>query len=189
MAKNFRIPSHAKKVFSGIIFDVYQWEQKLFDGSSTTFEKAVRPDLSIVIPVTQDNKIILLEEVQPGTKKYLTFPGGRLEKGEDPKLSAERELLEETGFKAEKIYLWSEEIPPGHTNFFIRTYIAKGCKKVTKPNLDPGEKINLKKVTFDEFLKIVQDNNFIDISVANKVMKALLNSKELERLRSLLLES
>ncbi|KKP89624.1 MAG: NUDIX hydrolase [Candidatus Moranbacteria bacterium GW2011_GWC2_37_73] len=27
------IPEHAKKVFSGTFFDVYQWEQEMFDGS------------------------------------------------------------------------------------------------------------------------------------------------------------
>lgn len=33
------IPDHAKCVFKGVIFDVYQWEQKLYNGTTTTFEK------------------------------------------------------------------------------------------------------------------------------------------------------
>ena len=43
------IPINAKKVFQGIIFDVYQWEQKLFDGTVATFEKLKRPDIDIVL--------------------------------------------------------------------------------------------------------------------------------------------
>ena len=32
------IPENAKKVFTGQVFDVYQWEQEMFDGSKATFE-------------------------------------------------------------------------------------------------------------------------------------------------------
>ena len=33
------IPENAKRVFKGIIFDVYQWEQELYNGSKAVFEK------------------------------------------------------------------------------------------------------------------------------------------------------
>jgi len=37
--KNARlVPEEAKLVFKGIIYDVYQWEQKMFDGTFSTFE-------------------------------------------------------------------------------------------------------------------------------------------------------
>ena len=29
-----KIPNNAKRVFKGVIFDVYQWEQEVFDGMS-----------------------------------------------------------------------------------------------------------------------------------------------------------
>lgn len=46
-----KIPSHATKVFSGVIFDVYQWEQELFNGNIATFEALRRPSTVIIIPV------------------------------------------------------------------------------------------------------------------------------------------
>ncbi len=46
-----KIPSHAVKVFSGVIFDVYQWEQELFNGNVSTFEALRRPSTVIIIPV------------------------------------------------------------------------------------------------------------------------------------------
>jgi hypothetical protein len=46
-----KIPSHAHKVFSGVIFDVYQWDQELFNGKIATFEAIQRPSTVIVIPV------------------------------------------------------------------------------------------------------------------------------------------
>jgi hypothetical protein len=36
------IPEHAKKVFAGKTFDVYHYEQKMFDGSTQIFEKLKR---------------------------------------------------------------------------------------------------------------------------------------------------
>jgi hypothetical protein len=36
------IPNHARIVFHGQLFDVYQWEQKLFNGKTAIFEKIKR---------------------------------------------------------------------------------------------------------------------------------------------------
>ena len=58
------IPRHAKRVFKGEIFEVYQWPQEMFDGSIKTFEMVRRPDTVATIAVIED-KIIVLEEEQP----------------------------------------------------------------------------------------------------------------------------
>lgn len=42
------VPDAAQHVFEGMIFDVYQWPQKLFDGSEHTFEMLKRPDTVVV---------------------------------------------------------------------------------------------------------------------------------------------
>ena len=105
------IPPDAKKVFKGIIFDVYQWEQQLFDGTTATFEKLKRDDNAIVIPVTSDKKIITLEQEQPARLPFLSFPGGKVEDGEDPAAGAKRELREETGYTPQKLSLWYASQP------------------------------------------------------------------------------
>lgn len=38
------IPDSARRVFKGIIYDVYHWQQELHDGSATTFEMLRRTD-------------------------------------------------------------------------------------------------------------------------------------------------
>lgn len=63
------IPPHAKRSFTGIIFDVYQWEQRLYDGSTTTFEKIKRSDTVNVILTTPDKKIILTRQEEHGLKR------------------------------------------------------------------------------------------------------------------------
>jgi len=54
--------SESKLVFKGVVFDVYQWEQKMFDGSYEIFEKLKRKDTAMVIPIKKDGKIIITKQ-------------------------------------------------------------------------------------------------------------------------------
>ena len=58
------LPETAKKVFNGILYDVYHWQQELFDGSSATYEKLKVKDVVSVIPVTEDRKILITHQKQ-----------------------------------------------------------------------------------------------------------------------------
>lgn len=60
-----KLPENAKCVFKGVLFDIYQWEQEMFDGTYSIFEKVVRLPSSQIIATTPENKIILLDEEQP----------------------------------------------------------------------------------------------------------------------------
>ena len=148
------IPDNAKKVFDGVLFDVYQWEQELFDGTKTVFEKLKRPDTVVVFPVLDDGKIILTEQEQPGKEPFIGAAGGRVDEGEGILEAAERELLEETGYEASEFVLWDAQHPTSKIDWVVYTFIAKGLKKIADLNLDAGEKITLKPVNFDEFVDI-----------------------------------
>ena len=152
------IPSRAKRVFKAKIFDVYQWRQKMFDGSYETFEFVQRPDTVIVL-ATVKNKLVILKQKQPNTNWYYSSPAGRMDvPGETPKQAALRELLEETGMRPEKIIHWKTIKHRGKIRQNVYFYIAKNCKKVTGQKLDPGEKIEVKLMGFDSFLNLVQSS-------------------------------
>ena len=140
-----KIPSQAKLVFKGVIFDVYQWEQEMFDGSKETFEAIKRPSTVQVIPVKGD-KILLSFEEQPGKPRRLTFFGGRMEKDEEPLDAAKREFLEETGMESDDWELFREYHSGGKIDWSFFFYIARNVTKKTEPHLDPGEKIDRKSV-------------------------------------------
>ena len=96
-------PKNAKRVFNGKIFDVYQWRQKMFDGSYRIFERT-RMASSAILIATVGKKIVVLKQKQPDTDWFLTTPSGRLDvPGERPIEAAKRELLEETGMMAKRI--------------------------------------------------------------------------------------
>lgn len=142
------IPNNAQCVFKGQIFDVYQWPQKMFDGSIETFEMLKRPDTVTVIGIVKE-KILVLEESQPNSGLRLSFPGGRVDKGEEPLQAAKREVKEETGYGFESWRLVSVWQPHTKLEWFIYFYIASNGLKIAEPKHDAGEKIEVKAENFD----------------------------------------
>ncbi|MFA5961118.1 MAG: NUDIX hydrolase [Parcubacteria group bacterium] len=183
---NQPIPKNAKKVFAGVVFDVYQWQQKMFDGSYKIFEKIKRVDTVHVIPVI-DGKLFFAKQKQPGRKTYLSCIGGRVDKGESILKAAKRELLEESGLVAEELNLWHAEQPISKIEFAYYVFIAKGCKKIQKQNLDSGEKIELVSYTFDEFIKLTADENFRSGEISLKIYRTLSDKKMMARYRKMFL--
>ncbi|OIO20543.1 MAG: hypothetical protein AUJ23_00030 [Candidatus Magasanikbacteria bacterium CG1_02_32_51] len=154
-----KIPKNAKKVFEGKIFDTYQWQQKMFDGSFETFEMLDRVDTVQIIPIT-GNKIVLVNEEQPTLSKMMGVVGGRLEKNEKPIDGARREMLEETGYSSDNLEKFDEWRPYHKINWTVHRFIARNAKKIVEPHLDPGERIETKLVSFAEFVKIATAQNF-----------------------------
>ncbi len=179
------IPEHAEKVFTGVIFDVYQWEQKMFDGSTRTFEKIQRPDSMAVFPVLDDGRILLIEQEQPGREFFIDAPSGRVDAGEDPLTAAKRELLEETGYEADEYVLWKAVVPMTKIEWVVYVFIAKGCKKVHEQELDAGEKGNTKIVSFDELLQLARDPRFRAQECVVDFLEAQLDGKKHEELKTI----
>ncbi|QQS64751.1 NUDIX hydrolase [Candidatus Saccharibacteria bacterium] len=144
------IPDRASKVFTGKIFDVYQWDQTLYDGSSGVFEALKRPDTVSVFAVVND-KIIILEDEQPHRSMVIALPGGRVDFDDTSTLeAAKREVKEETGYEFADWKLVYVNKPLEKIEWFIYTYIASGVKKISEPHIDAGEKIKVKFLSFEE---------------------------------------
>jgi len=176
-----KIPSHAKKVFSGVIFDVYQWKQKLYDGTIVTFEAVRRPWTGLIIPILDNGNILLGKEEQPWKWEYITFLGGRQDSWETLKETATRELTEETWYEAEEIKLLFSENPWGtKIDWDIKYYIAKWLKKVSKPKLDWGEKIEVFEVSLEDFLHLKFPYNCKIEEDIKRMVEELKNNRELQ---------
>lgn len=181
------MPKDAQKVFSGILYDVYQWKQLLYDGSYKTFEMLKRPDTVICLPITTDKKIILTSQKQPGREEYIGCIGGRVDINEDPLDAIKRELLEESGFISNEWELWQTVVPVVKIDWVVWIFVAKRCTLVDKVSLDGGEKIKLKEVSFDEFIEIVSDEKFEDSEISTKILQARYDIHKMKALRDFLL--
>lgn len=181
-----KIPAHAKCVFKGIVFDTYQWEQKLFDGSTAIFEMLKRVDVTQVIAIS-NGQILYAKQEQPSKPPYLSLFGGKAENGEDPLMAAKRELLEETGMVSDRwelLVVFDAQIPK--TDWSVYTFIARDCRKVQEPKLDGGEKIEVMHASIDDFIKnVIPDPSFKAYSVKGLIMNSF-NSEEAKKLKDIL---
>lgn len=154
-----KIPPQAKRVFQGEIFELYQWEQKMYDGSTKTFEMLKRPDTVQVIPVVE-KKIWLADEQQPDYKRGVGMFGGGVREGEDPLATAKRELLEEAGLGSDDWQLFKTYELHYKIDWTIYYYIARDCRKIHEPKLDAGERIAAREISFEEFMETVTSPEF-----------------------------
>lgn len=147
------IPDYADNVFRGKIFDVYQWQQQLFDGSQATFEMLKRADTTDIMVVNGED-ILLLEDEQPNRGIQICLPSGRVEKDEEWIGAAKRELAEETGLICSEWRLLDVSQPINKIEWFVPLYLAKNIIKIGKQKLDGGEKI---RPSWKKFIDVRQD--------------------------------
>ncbi len=181
-----QLPDHARKVFSGVLFDVYQWDQEMYDGSTAVFEKVRRADSAGVLAVTPDKKIVVTYQEQPSIAPFWSLIGGIVDDGETARVAAERELLEEAGLHGE-LMDWFQVKPATKIEWTIYGYIAHNCTKVAEQHLDAGEKITLHELSFDAFIACTQRDDFRDTEVAIEVLRALAFPEKMKELRRLIL--
>lgn len=175
-----KIPVGAKRVYKGKIFEVWEFAQKEFDGSVKAYEMIKRLDTIQIIAVKGD-KLLLLREQQPNHTREVGLLGGRGEEGEDPLAAAKRELLEEAGMEAEW-ELWKVYEPFTKIDHKIYYVIARNCRKVADPKLEAGEKIEIREVSFEEFIEKISNGYWGGEFVAD-ILRMRLDPKRLEEYR------
>lgn len=181
-----QIPEHARKVFSGVLFDVYQWDQELFDGSRERFEAVRRVPSIQVLATDPSGQVILLEEEQPFIGRFIAVPGGRVERGDDPETTVRKELMEELGMEPRSIELWYEQRYGSILQWSTFSYIARGCVQVAEPRLEPGERITPYRVSFDALFVESERPDFRNKQLADKLFRIRHTSGEVDKLKRLL---
>ena len=112
-----------------------------------------------IIPITQDNEIILVEQYRHGIdKSAIEVPAGLIELNEDPKSAAMRECIEETGYQGEgeAIFLGKVRPNPAFLDNYCYHYLWLNCEKRYEQNLDENEDINVLKVPFNKIKEMIE---------------------------------
>lgn len=152
------IPDGAECAFQGMIFDVYQWPQKLFDGSEYKFEMLKRPDTVNVICIV-GGKIVVIDEEQPYLGSRLSFPGGRVNEDDaSVEAAAKREMLEETGLGFKNWRLVKVAQPYRKMEWFVYVLVAWDLDDERKPTPDPGEKIHVRPMDFADLKDLIMSD-------------------------------
>jgi 8-oxo-dGTP pyrophosphatase MutT (NUDIX family) len=112
-----------------------------------------------IIPVTNDNKIIMVKQYRFGNKEItLEIPGGMSEPNEDPKSAAIREMKEETGYTSENVIEIGSVSPnPALMNNLAITYLAFDVERTSIQNLDTMEDIEIIEIDLEEVPRLIQN--------------------------------
>lgn len=134
-------------VFQGRLLKVRRDRIRLPDGGQATREFVVHPGAVMIVPLLPDSRLVMERQWRyPLARVMLEFPAGKLEPGEPTLRCAQRELLEETGYRASEWALAGVlHNAIAYSNEHIEIWFARGLTAGER-RLDDGEFLDLELV-------------------------------------------
>ncbi len=132
-------------------------------------------DVSCVVAVTKHKKILLIKEYKHAVQKeILQLPCGYIDKGEKPLQTAQRELLEETGFSSSHWkFLGKCAGSPGRLTHYYHFFLAECCEKNNEQHLDDLETLRVIECDLEEIKEKIKKND-IDLTISTGLFLAKL---------------
>jgi ADP-ribose pyrophosphatase len=131
------------------------------------------PGSVAIIPIIDNDLILIRQYRYPVGKELLEIPAGTLEEGESPQICAARELTEETGYAASS---WSKlmscYMTPGYSSEKIHIYVAEGLTSIGAHPED-DEIINTERHSFNEVLGMIEENVIEDSKTITGILAYL----------------
>ena len=136
------------------VFDVLAQEETAADGLSGTYVAIDAPDWVVVVPV-HGGSFFMVKQWRHGMEALsVEFPAGVCEPGEDPAVTAARELREETGCLAGKLTLLCTCNPnPALFKNRLSVFLAEDLTPTGRQELDADEYINAFEVPMEELMQ------------------------------------
>lgn len=143
--------------FDGRLLQVYTDDVELPDGSHATRDWIRHPGASAIVPVFEDGTILLVKQFRyPLQKLFIEVPAGKLDPGETPAETAEREFIEESGYMAGEIRKTGAFYPAiGYADEIIHTYVGWNLTEKSK-NEDTDEFLINFRIPFAEALEMIR---------------------------------
>jgi ADP-ribose pyrophosphatase len=118
----------SKIIYKGPVFGVRRDEVLEPGGVRTTREVVTHPGSVVILPLLPDGRILLVRQYRHATRQFLwELVAGRIERGENPRQAAARELLEETGYRAKRYRVFLDIFPtPGFLEERMYILLAQG---------------------------------------------------------------
>lgn len=132
-------------------------------GQSVDVAYLVHPGSVVVLPILNDGRLVLIRNYRCTLDRtLLELPAGTLAAGERPAAAADRELLEETGFRAGRLSELLAFYPaPGISDERMWLYLAEDLRPGAT-RLEADEEIRVEPTTLAEALSMSRDGRIAD---------------------------
>lgn len=141
------------ELLKGHFLHAFRDRVRLPDGGEATREFVIHPGAVMIIAMLDDGRLVMERQYRyPVQQVMIEFPAGKLDPGEDRLMCAQRELLEETGYRA-KEWAHAGVLHPviSYSTEFIDIWFARGLTQGER-HLDAGEFLDVFTATQDELL-------------------------------------
>ncbi len=161
------------------------------EGNESTFIVLDAPDWAIIVPLLHREQALLDFEIDEDCFLMVSqwrhgseclsieFPGGVVDKGEDPLKGAKRELVEETGYEAGDIFhLGSINPNPAIYKNNLHVYGAKNLQNTHKRNLDEDEFVSFHAIPVREVTENMGKPPYVHALMGTALMYFLQQKKD-----------
>mgnify|MGYP000036678792 CR=1 FL=1 len=166
-------------LYSGRILELYKDKVQLPNGETSDREYVHHNGGASVLAKDEDNNIYLVEQYRyPYHTMTLEIPAGKLNKGEDAKECAVRELKEEVGLTALEMEDWGIIYPtPAYTDEPLHIFYTDQFE-CGDSQLDDNEFLNVRKVSIDRAVEMVEVGIIRDSKTVVAILRLALRIEE-----------
>jgi ADP-ribose pyrophosphatase len=168
----------SRRIYTGKVLNLDMDQVRFPDGSTGELEMIRHSGASAILPFLsdpagEDPQILLIKQYRYAAEAFLyEVPAGRLDPGEDPEACARRELLEETGCKAERVeHLCTFYTTPGFTDEQIHAFMAVGIEQ-GEAGREADEFLTVETMTLSRALELIKDGEIRDAKTALTILYA-----------------
>src|SRR5215472_17251084 len=153
----------SQMIYKGRVFGVRRDEVLEPGGIRTIRELITHPGSVVVLPVLPDGRILMIRQYRHATRQFLwELVAGRIDEGESIRKAAERELIEETGYRAKRFRLFVDMFPtPGFLAERMYVLLATGLS-VGQAQPEEDERITVKIFARRQLEQMIRENKLRD---------------------------
>lgn len=162
----------SESVYEGHFLKVRRDEIRLPNGKTAWREHVLHPGAVMIVPITDDGQLVIERQFRyPLDRVLLEFPAGKLDPDETTLHCAQRELREETGFRArEWAYAGRMHNAPAYSTEFIEVWFARGL--VAGPQeLDDGEFVEVQTIAEAALFELAASGELTDAKTMVGLLK------------------
>lgn len=169
-----------EQLVDGVLLKAFRDEVRLPDGKASVREWIDHPGASAIVPIFDDGRTLLIRQFRyPPRRTFLEVPAGKLDTpGEDPEDVAERELEEETGWRARRFVSIGSAYPCiGYSNEIIHVFAAYGLER-GEQSLAKGEFVEVVEMDLEEAVRRARSGELKDMKSITALVYAAAHVNE-----------